>query len=606
MQQQSSQPAKRNARPLLQRLIQTGTASVPIDKAHRVIVVNTLSMSSALLAFSFSIIIFAASGDPGILAAGLAETLFFSLFLVLNRYHKHNVAAIGYMLIHNIALFYFAVLRGMVAEERLLLVFLFICSLLLFSALSHILISILLSTSILAVAKVNELLQQLPVSAVSQEAAGPFHDLGTIALFVLILVAVSLFKHQDIKLIRALRQSNESLEGEVRKRTKELDDANVALLERTHDLDCANNNLKYFFNQLSHDMRNKLHVIIHLNRLLRKEAGHIVDDLVVYLDHMQTAVSGLQDMLSDVMTMKLIESGQFNTFVEGTVDLRKWLQDLVSTNQYIATARDVKVHLSVDGPLPHYIKTDPVKLDKVISNLLSNAIKHTRTVVVLKVSAGDSFLNLEVRDRGEGIPQDKLHLVFNKDYATGGGNGLGLYIVRWICHSLAIQINVQSTVGRGTTFYLKVPFEKGKAEDVARIAAEADAIPDLSGRLILTADDDTVNLFVLKRNLQAAGGTVLEARDGAEMLRLARENRVDLVIMDNKMPVMDGIAALESLRSDTMLRNIPVILMTASTMEEVLKADADDYLTKPVMPEDLLDSVGKLLGAEPVRNHGRS
>lgn len=567
---------------VFRRIIAAGTTGIPMEKANRIIVVNSLCLATALLAAVFSLIIFMASRDYGVLVAGLGQMLFFSSFIWCNKKGWYPATAWGYLLLHNITLFYFAVIREMVVEERLLLVYLIVCSLLVLGRFSQIAISVVTSISILIFAKMNMEMRILPTHPMQQQAAGPFHELGTIALIILILVAVGHFKWQDLKFIAALRERNENLEEEVKQRTRELKN--------------ANENIRFFYNQHAHDLRDKLFGLKEINNLLIKAIPNPKSEAARLVQRQHGLVSSLTDMIHDVLTLRMIETGKYNINVPQTIDTRAWFSQLVDTAQVNADLRQVTIHLSMEKKLPAFIKIDPVKVDKILSNLLANAIRHTRSFVVLKVADQDQHLLIEVVDKGPGIPMDNLSKIFDKNYSTGTGTGLGLYIVRWLCDLLKIELKVDSTLGKGTKFYLRVPYALGNKEDITASAEELVTDCDFEGQKILICDDSWDNRFILRKNLEAVGANISEASNGAEMLAMARAVSPNLIILDNKMEIMSGTEALSQLKADSSLQHIPVIMMTASAPQlEILDVQADDFLVKPLKMEKVLISASRLL-----------
>jgi len=155
----------------------------------------------------------------------------------------------------------------------------------------------------------------------------------------------------------------------------------------------------------------------------------------------------------------------------------------------------------------------------------------------------------------------------------------------------------ESKEGKGTSFYLKVPYKIGKMENLPAVETEERISQSVRGKRVLIADDAPTNLMVLHYHMKKAGCIVLEAKDGLELLAVANEQVPDLIIMDYKMPGMDGIEVLRHLRANPKIAAIPVILMTATSSDdgEVLQADADDFQYKPVTSDKLLRSMSELL-----------
>jgi CheY-like chemotaxis protein len=257
---------------------------------------------------------------------------------------------------------------------------------------------------------------------------------------------------------------------------------------------------------------------------------------------------------------------------------------------------------------------DPSRLRQVLNNLLGNAVKFTETgsihlsVNTEFVSAEETVLIFELRDTGIGIPSGQFESIFEAfqqvDSSTTrkyGGTGLGLAISRKLVARMGGRIWLNSEVGKGTTFFFNARFQlesHGRAPVNAPAALAEDSVPEETSPLrILLVEDNAVNQKLAQRLLQKRGYEVRIASDGNEALRETERSEYDLILMDIQMPGMDGIQAARAIRQREAGggARTPILAMTACAMvgdrERCLDAGMDDYLTKPVQPEDLYAKV---------------
>jgi CheY-like chemotaxis protein len=265
--------------------------------------------------------------------------------------------------------------------------------------------------------------------------------------------------------------------------------------------------------------------------------------------------------------------------------------------------------------LPHHLVGDEGKIRQVLVNLLGNAVKFTPAgAVTLSATAtraeGGWRFRLEVADTGVGIGPDEMGRLFREFEQTasgrqaGSGTGLGLAISRAYARLMGGEITVASQVGRGSRFTFEFPADEAAAAEVARPAsarplAIRGAAPPPH---ILLADDQETNRGWLVQTLQAVGFEVREAIDGQGALDACAEGWADLVLLDIRMPGMDGIQAARRIRALPGTRRIPIVALTASGVgeerEAMLDAGADGMLTKPVRDGELLETIRVRLGLE--------
>jgi CheY-like chemotaxis protein len=241
-----------------------------------------------------------------------------------------------------------------------------------------------------------------------------------------------------------------------------------------------------------------------------------------------------------------------------------------------------------------------------VLNLLSNAVKFTpdRGRVMLAASVGQGELRVTVTDTGIGIPPEDRERIFEsfqqgrRGTTKEEGTGLGLTLTRRLVELFGGRLWLETAVGEGSTFGFTIPLERGPGRD------EAIPVEDRGSRpLLLLVDDDRASLDLVTAYLDGADVDIIRARDGGEALDLARRLVPALVVLDIRLPGMDGWTVLADLRKDPITADIPVVVV--SIVDEPARADAlgvAAYLTKPVRREDLLDALRGtgVLGPDPL------
>ncbi len=260
--------------------------------------------------------------------------------------------------------------------------------------------------------------------------------------------------------------------------------------------------------------------------------------------------------------------------------------------------------------LPQFIRADQGKLSQVLINLLGNAIKFTeRGSVRLRVAAQGSQLYFQIQDTGIGIPPDKQGNIFDAftrahDDLVSSGTGLGLAISRQYVEAMGGKIAVESTVGQGSIFSVRLPVEPVAIMEIQPPPPTRRVIglePGQGVYRILVVEDEQMNRELLSAVLQSAGAgfEIREAVDGQQAIKLWEEWQPHLVWMDMQMPVMDGRQATRAIRQCD--PSVKIVALTAYALEEqksqFLTAGCDDFVRKPFREADIFNAMAKHLGA---------
>lgn len=365
---------------------------------------------------------------------------------------------------------------------------------------------------------------------------------------------------------------------------------------------------------VSHEVRTPLHGVMGTLSLLLDT--HLDAEQRAYAETARRCGVTLLNTVNEILDLSRIEAGKLVIHPEPFA-LGEMLREVLDLLAPAAAEKGIDLSASLDHTLPARLLGDPGRLRQVLMNLGDNAVKFThRGSVEFRVAAlPDGHVGFAVTDTGIGIPP-KLRATLFTRFAQAepngeqGGSGLGLAICKRLVALMGGQIAVDSQPGKGSTFFFDLPLaavpDSGTAP--ARVAPSPGALaehPAAHGRILL-AEDGKANQLVAAAILRKAGYTVELARDGAEAAACAESADYDLVLMDVRMPLMDGYAATRAIRQlDGARGRVPIIAMTASAMpgdaERCYEAGMDGHLTKPLDRSQLLAAVERTLDSRPRR-----
>ena len=365
-----------------------------------------------------------------------------------------------------------------------------------------------------------------------------------------------------------------------------------------------------FLANMSHEIRTPMTAILGYTELLRD--GHLsARERAEYLDIIQHNSDALLVLINEVLDLSRIEAGQL-VLEEREFSLPAVLDDVVQSHALRAREKGIELSLRYLTPVPERLLSDPFRIRQILVNLLGNAIKFTeRGSVTLEVRwRPDTVapLVVVVTDTGIGIPDKALEHVFEPfrqldatDSREHGGSGLGLAIARQLSRSLGGDIAVESQPGLGSRFTVELVVQAVSGTLSTPLAGQPKgpelSLPTLNGTALLV-EDNQVNRMFVRRVLERAGMTVVEATHGGEAVEFFRHGKVaDLIVMDMQMPVMDGFEAVRQLRDSGC--QVPILALTANVLSEererCLAVGCDDFLGKPVRVHNLLSACHELL-----------
>lgn len=407
--------------------------------------------------------------------------------------------------------------------------------------------------------------------------------------------------------------------------------------------DAANKAKSEFLASMSHELRTPLNAILGFTQVMSRDP-QITNVQQQHLNIINRAGEHLLELIGDVLEMSKIESGR-TTLHLTNYDLYRLLNNLHEMLQLKAASGGLQLIFECSPDVPQYVQTDAGKLRQILINLLGNAIKFTETgSVTLRISAlpktaqgreqkvrdtGETFrvevgsaplkpqtphlksqiLQFEVEDTGAGIASDEMDRLFVPFGQTeigrnsGSGTGLGLAIAQNFVQLMGGHIQVTSTLGKGTKFAFEIEVTSVPPTEVAPVPEKRRAIalaPNQPEYRILVADDLPEGRLVLVELLTSLGFSVCEAKNGREAVELWSKYSPHLILMDMRMPVMDGYEATQQIKSQLKGQATAILALTASAFneerQEILLAGCDDFMNKPFKEEILLEKIAQHLG----------
>ena len=394
-----------------------------------------------------------------------------------------------------------------------------------------------------------------------------------------------------------------------------------------------------FLSAMTHELRTPLHAILGLTELL--DSTDLTEDQKEYVGDIGFSADSLLDLINDLLDASQLGAGklQLHPTEFRPADL---IRHLVQTMRRKAETSGNRLRLTVDNDVPDQLVGDSLRIKQILWNLISNALDATEQGTVgvraarLPESEGGPGLELEVSDTGPGIPEDDQPGIFNSfvrldslNTSTGSGTGLGLTIVRDLVDLHDGEIDLDSRIGEGTTFAVRLPLPPppesasdgggegrtdGQSAGTRRAndgagafsstaeeapGATAPSFPRfpgpesaLSEKRLLIVEDTLSNRTLMRRVLEKLGAEVVCVESGQEAIELLGHTAFDAVLMDVQLPAMDGFEVTRRIRRDLGLRELPILGVSASAypsrMEEARESGMDDFLTKPFSAGELI------------------
>ncbi|RCH56471.1 hypothetical protein DJ568_01020 [Mucilaginibacter hurinus] len=424
----------------------------------------------------------------------------------------------------------------------------------------------------------------------------------TVTNFGLIIFILSHFYEAFITNIRQFKESSE-----------EQTELNVKLEKAIGKAEKSSQAKSEFLSTMSHEIRTPLNAVIGMTNLMLMNSPRT--DQKENLDILKFSASNLLAIVNDVLDFNKIESGKV-VFENARFNLVDLMQNICGGLRIKAEEKGLSFTLDVDQRLKNKVLIgDPTRITQIIFNLVSNAIKFTHqgniwvNAACIEDRHNTSTVKFSVKDTGIGIEQNNLEKIFEpfaQESVTTtrqyGGTGLGLAIVKRLLELQGLHMNVNSKVSIGSEFSFNMEFPVStevvpEKEELSELLQS----DNLSNLQILIAEDNVVNVMLMKKLLSKWRITPTIAENGERAIQLLQYGNFDLILMDLQMPVMNGFEAAMEIRKlpDPRKANIPIIALTASALfdirEKVYSSGMNDYVSKPFKPTELFEKMQNLV-----------
>ena len=430
----------------------------------------------------------------------------------------------------------------------------------------------------------------------------------TIALSFFIL-AIIIYWNRKLK--EQIRQK-EKIQRELENERNNIQKLNIELIKAKEIAENVAKQKSEFLANMSHEIRTPMNSVIGFTEILDKEIKNPIQK--EYLNSIKKGGNALLRIINDILDLSKIEAGKLEIKNESLNPTNIFLE-IESIFHSKIISKNISFIVDIDKTIPKYIIIDGVRIRQILFNLIGNAIKFTeKGYIKLKVEnvykdniKSKVDLIFSVEDTGIGIDEKSLNNIFNafeqqnnQDVAKYGGTGLGLAICTKLVHMMNGEINVKSEKNKGSIFTVilkDIPVSSVEEEVVSKKLLASNIVFEKSQ--ILVVDDIEENRKLVLASLKDFDIDIIMAQNGQEAVDRLKNVNVDLILMDLRMPVMNGYEAASIIKNDERLKKIPLIALTASVMgkdlEKVSKYGFDGYLRKPVILDDLIEELGKYL-----------
>lgn len=371
----------------------------------------------------------------------------------------------------------------------------------------------------------------------------------------------------------------------------------------------ANQIKSEFLGRMSHDMRTPMNAIIGFSSIGYDEAE--TQRAKESFKRIEESAEYLLALLSDILDLQRIENNK-TELKEEPIHFEKLLASSYSIIEMKAEKKGVSFYTKQESSIPEYLFLDSIHLNQIVINILSNAIKYTpaggtvRVITAFEEREDSKTIKVTVKDSGVGMSQEFLSHVYdsfsqerNSQTEIEEGSGLGMAISKKLVNLLGGTLKIESKLNHGTTCYLEIPVKKLKETEYLKMISEKKGIKnlDISGSKVLICEDNEINRELLKKILKVKNIQCDVAKNGLIGVEKAKKNEYDAILMDIRMPKMDGLEATRKIREFN--KEVPIIALSANTYSEDIKkskeAGINIHLSKPIDKDELYEELKRLI-----------
>jgi two-component system aerobic respiration control sensor histidine kinase ArcB len=360
-----------------------------------------------------------------------------------------------------------------------------------------------------------------------------------------------------------------------------------------------------FIATISHELRTPLNGIVGLSRMLRDT--ELSEEQFNWVSTIYASAITLGNIFNDIIDLDKLDRDKLELSLK-TISLKDFTEELSSIIRLLAGDKQLEFKTQIRDPLPRLVEIDGTRLRQILWNILFNAVKFTQKGhVSLSVSStkpdGDkAFVTFVIEDTGVGIPESEIDKIFamyyqvdHPDHQSATGTGIGLAICKQMVDLMNGEIQVSSTVGKGTRFEIILPVSiSNRPMQVAQL--------EVTGLNILLVEDIELNVMVAKALLEKLGQKVDVAMTGQEAIDKARKTQYDLILLDIQLPDMTGFDVANTLHEEDLVMQTPIVALTANVIkkrEEYLQNGMDDVIAKPIKKSRVIEVFNDLFHAPP-------